>query len=81
MSIVIDTIVTRTFTAKALDAEVGRRKNNRKRRAAGEPAVPAKSFVLPALTKAQMAEIKNGAIVAVKFNSGRVETVALKENA
>lgn len=67
-------VATRTFTAAALDAELGRRKNNKTR----TEKVRAKSFVLPALSKAQMDEIKAGAIVTITFKSGRVELVGLK---
>lgn len=71
------TTPTKTLTAKALDAELGRRRNNAKRAANGEPKVKAKGFVLPSLSKAQMALIKNGEVVTLTFKSGRTETVGL----
>lgn len=67
-------VPTRTFTAAALDAELGRRRNNKHR----EKKVTARSFVLPKLSKATVAAIKDGEIVTVNFASGRVETVGLK---
>lgn len=69
---------TRTFTAAALEAELGRRKNNRKRRANNEDPKRAKSFVLPRLSKADMRAIKEGAVVTVTFQSGRTEHVGLR---
>lgn len=68
------TTATRTFTVLALDAEIGRRKNNNKR----DVKARAKSFVLPKLSAADIASIKDGNVVTVTFNSGRVERVGLK---
>lgn len=65
---------TRQFTAIALDAELGRRKNNRGR----DVKVRPKSFVFPKLSSEDIDRIKAGEVVTVKFNSGRVEHVALK---
>lgn len=65
---------TKTFTAAALTAELGRRKNNKKR----DVKVRARSFVLPALSAANIAAIKAGEIVTVDFKSGRTEHVGLK---
>ena len=69
---------TRTFTAIALDAELGRRANNKKRKAKGEATVRPKSFVFPKLSKADIAAVKEGAVVKVEFGTGRVEFVGLK---
>lgn len=66
---------TKTFTARALDAEVGRRRNNRQR----EVQVRARSFVLPNLSAADIASVKDGNVVTVSFKSGRVERVGLKK--
>lgn len=65
---------TRTFTARALDAEVGRRRNNKTR----DEKVRSKSFVLPALSKVDIEAIKAGGTVEVSFKSGRSEIVGLK---
>lgn len=67
-------IPTRTFTAKALDAELGRRRNNKTR----EKRARAKSFVLAGMGGGQIAAVKAGEIVQVEFKSGRVEHVGLK---
>lgn len=65
---------TKTFTAAALTAELGRRRNNKSR----DVKVKAKSYVFPALTKANIKAIQEGEIVTVSFKSGRTETVGLK---
>lgn len=72
------TTPTRTFTARALDAETGRRAKNKVRRAKGEDTKKAASFVLPSLSAEDIATIKGGGVVTVEFNSGRVEHVGLK---
>lgn len=64
---------TKTYTAKALDAELGRRRNNKRRDAKAKAA----SFRLAKLTKADMDAIKNGEIVTVTFSTGRVEHIGL----
>lgn len=64
---------TKTFTAAALTAELGRRRNNKTR----ETKARSKSFVLPKLSQADIAAIKAGETVTVTFQSGRVEHVAL----
>lgn len=71
-----DTIVTptKTFTAAALTAELGRRRNNKSR----DVKVRAKSYIFPALSKADIAAIQAGEVVTVSFKSGRVEHVGLK---
>ncbi len=68
------TTATRTFAPAALDAEIGRRRNNKTR----DIKVRAKSFVLPALSTSDIAAIKNGDVVEITFKSGRVEHVGLK---
>lgn len=65
---------TKTYTAAALDAELGRRRNNKRR----DTKVRAKSYVLPKLDSADIDAIKAGEIVKVEFKSGRVEYVGLK---
>lgn len=65
---------TKTFTAAALTAELGRRRNNKTR----DEKVRAKSYIFPALTKANIAAIQAGEIVTVEFKTGRVEHVGLK---
>lgn len=65
---------TRTFTALALDAELGRRRNNKTR----DEKVRAKGYVLPALSREDIANLKNGELVKVEFKSGRTEIVGLK---
>lgn len=65
---------TKKFSAVALDAELGRRKNNAKR----DVKVRAKSYVFPKLNAADIANIKAGQVVTVEFNSGRKERVGLK---
>lgn len=65
---------TRTYTEKALDAELGRRRNNKTR----ETPVRGKGFLLTSLSKADMDQIKAGTVVVKSFNSGRVEHVGLK---
>lgn len=69
---------TKTFTAAALDNELKRRKNNRKRRTQGIDTARAKGFVLQKMSKDQMDRVKAGEIVKVEFKSGRVEHVGLK---
>ena len=69
---------TRTITAAALDAELGRRRNNKVRKAKGEQVVRARAFYLPALSSADIAAIKAGEVVKVEFANGRVEHVGLK---
>lgn len=65
---------TKTFTAAALTAELGRRRNNKSR----DVKVKAKSYIFPALTKANIKAIQAGEVVTVEFKSGRVEHVGLK---
>lgn len=74
MSITETVSATKAYTAQALDAEVGRRRNNKAR----DNKVRARSYVLPALSSADIAAIKAGNIVRVEFKSGRVEFVGLK---
>lgn len=69
---------TRTFTAAALDAELGRRRKNKVRVAKGEEKKRAASFVLPSLSADDMTAIKAGEVIRVEFHSGRVEHVGLK---
>lgn len=73
--------VTRTVSATALDNELGRRRNNKKRAAKGEDKVRAKAFYLPKLSTADVETIKGGGIVSVEFSSGRVEHIGLKVDA
>lgn len=65
---------TRTFTATALDQELGRRRNNKTR----TQKVRARSFILPALSREDIAKIKEGEVVTVNFKTGRIETVGLR---
>jgi hypothetical protein len=67
---------THTFTAAALKAEQGRRKNN-KTRPKGEKA-KAKSFIFPAMNGDQIEAVLAGSVVELTFKSGRVELVGLK---
>lgn len=70
----------RTFTEKALKAEQGRRRNNKARRANGEPTVKAKGYVLPAMSGPQINTVLAGEPVVVTFKSGRVTAVSLRTN-
>lgn len=70
----MSTTATKTFTDKALTAELGRRKNNKTRDVKVRPG----SYVFPALSKADIATIQAGETVEVTFKSGRVEVVGLK---
>lgn len=67
-------VPTRTFSVAAIDAEAGRRRNNKKR----DEKARAKSFVLAGMSADQMAAVKGGEVIEVAFKSGRVETVGLK---
>lgn len=69
---------TRTFTVKALDAELGRRSNNQARKAKGDKPVRPASFVFPKLSASDIDAIKGGAIVKAEFKLGRVELVGVK---
>lgn len=71
-------IISKSFTAAALTAELGRRRNNKARRANGEPIVRATSYVLPALSKEVIERIQGGETVPVEFKSGRIVHVSLK---
>ncbi len=67
---------TTTFTAQALHAEQGRRKNN-KNRPKGDKA-KATSWVFPAMGGEQIQAVLAGSVVEVTFKSERVELVGLK---
>jgi hypothetical protein len=62
----------------SIKAEIGRRRNNKARKAAGEPVVRSKQWFMPALTKADFAALLDGAQVTKKYTSGRVVTLTLK---
>lgn len=65
----------------AIKAEQGRRRNNKARKAAGEPVVRSKQWFMPALTKADFKALLDGTEVTKEFGTGRVVTFTLKGEA
>lgn len=74
MATVTETVEVKQFTEAALNAEIGRRKNNKGREKTARTA----SWALGKLTKPQFVEVKAGGTVRVVANSGRKADVSLK---
>lgn len=70
-------IPVKAFTAQALDAEMGRRRNNKGR----AKKVPAKSWALAKLSQADVATIKAGGTVTVTGTKAGARLVTLKTDA
>lgn len=68
---------TKAFTAQALDAEMGRRRNNKGR----SKKVHAKSWVLAKLSQADVATLKAGGTVTVTGSKVGSVVVTLKADA
>lgn len=65
---------TRTFTARALTSELGRRRNNKAKGTSSR----ARSWVFSKMDNDDIECVLGGEIVTVEFGSGRVERVGLK---
>lgn len=79
MSTTVTEPIVKTFTRQAIEAEVGRRANNKKKLKANPDAkkAKAKGHTLPALAGEQIEALLRGDTVTVNFKSSRVEHVSI----
>lgn len=67
-----ETVEIVTVKSKALSAELGRRRNNKARRAKGEPVAKAAAYYFRSLSSVDVASLLDGETVRKSFASGRV---------
>jgi hypothetical protein len=72
------TVTTKSVNATALKQELGRRRNNKARRAAGEPTVRTKAYYLGAFSVKDVESLLAGETVRVEYKSGRVEDYVIQ---